>query len=81
MRVEPVQFLNVDEWLQWWAKEGIESKKRVEDKSGMRSLAAACATDAREADISIPELKQAAHGDLEEYLMRCQNAAAERGKD
>jgi hypothetical protein len=60
-------------WLERWVEENINSPGYVQDKASMRDQAGTCAVQATAAGITIAELKEAAGGDLERYLVSRQN--------
>jgi hypothetical protein len=66
--------VDVDEWLEDWAVENIQTPGYYEEKNAMKSEADACRADATAAGISIADLTRAAGGDLERYLLRAQNS-------
>lgn len=68
---------NPRDWLDNWAKEYLVTPAHVTKKSDMRALAAACARDADAAGIHVIDLKMAAEGDLELYLVGKQNAVTD----
>jgi hypothetical protein len=65
-------------WLRDWARRNLDGANYVADKSDMREEAKACAADALAAGISIADLKEAAGGDLERYLVAEQNAETDK---
>lgn len=67
--------VDVDQWLEQWVEQHISSAGHVERKAEMHDEAKACAEAARADGISITELKDAANGDLETFLMERQNVA------
>jgi hypothetical protein len=66
------------EWLEQWVHGNLDAPGHVDRKSTMRDLAAVCAQDGTAAGYSIADIKAAADGDLETYLVRQQNALTER---
>jgi hypothetical protein len=74
----PMNHMDIGEWLELWCDENINATSRIEKKSQMRDFAEKCAEAAEAADIKITELKKAAGGDLETYLMNFQNRFADR---
>jgi hypothetical protein len=72
---------NAREWLEGWVNGNLNLPGHQEKKAAMRDGAAACAEQAKAAGISIAELKEAAGGDLEIYLLDRQNELtdADRG--
>jgi hypothetical protein len=67
--------VDVDQWLEGWVENNLNSPGSAEAKADMRDQAAACAVAATTDGISIAELKEAAGGDLERYLLDRQNAS------
>jgi len=65
-------------WLENWVEEHLGVPGYAEDKAAMRECAKLCAADAIAAGISISQLKEAAGGDLEAYLLEQQNAGTDR---
>ena len=72
--------VDVAQWLEQWVEEHLDDSRRVGRKAEVHVQAKACAEEARSAGISIAEIKDAADGDLEAYLLQRQNAAADRGE-
>ena len=70
--------IDVVQWLEQWAELNLHSQGHVERKAEMHDQAKACAEEAKAAGIPIVELKDAAEGDLEAFLVRRQNAAHDR---
>lgn len=68
--------IDVTQWLEQWVEEHLTSSVHVDRKSEMRDWAKACADDAQANGISIAELKEAANGDLETFLVERQNVAS-----
>lgn len=66
--------VDVDQWLEGWVENNLNSPEHAETKADMRDQAEACAVAATADGISIAELKEAAGGDLEQYLVDRQNA-------
>jgi hypothetical protein len=66
--------VDVDQWLEGWVENNLTSPGHVKAKAEMRDKAEACAVEATADGISIAELKEAAGGDLEQYLVDRQNA-------
>jgi hypothetical protein len=66
--------VDVDQWLEGWVENNLNAPGYVREKADMRDQAEACAVEATSEGISIAELKAAAGGDLEEYLVGRQNA-------
>lgn len=66
--------VDVDQWLEGWVENNLTAPGYVEAKAEMRDQAEACAVEATNEGITIAELKEAAGGDLEEYLLNRQNA-------
>ncbi|GEL42272.1 hypothetical protein MEX01_28630 [Methylorubrum extorquens] len=66
--------VDVDQWLEGWVENNLTAPGYVEEKAAMRDRAEACAVEATSEGISIAELKEAAGGDLEAYLLDRQNA-------
>ena len=65
---------NVQDWLEHWVdKNVVEPGYRV-GKAAERADAKACADEAKAAGITMADLKEAAGGDLETYLLHRQNA-------
>ncbi len=70
--------IDVVQWLEQWVELNLHSQGHVERKAEMHDQAKACAEEAKAAGIPIVELKDAAEGDLEAFLVRRQNAAHDR---
>ena len=70
--------IDVVQWLEQWVELSLHSLGHVERKAEMHDKAKACAEEAKAAGIPIVELKDAADGDLEAFLVRRQNAAYDR---
>ena len=66
--------VDVDQWLEGWVENNLNSTDAAEVKADMRDQAEACAVAATTDGISIAELKEAAGGDLEQYLLDRQSA-------
>jgi hypothetical protein len=66
--------VDVDQWLEGWVENNLTAPGYVEAKAELRDQAEACAVEATSEGISIAELKEAAGGDLEAYLLSRQNA-------
>lgn len=66
--------VDVDQWLEGWVENNLTAPGYVEAKAAMRDQAEACAVEATSEGISIAELKEAAGGDLEAYLLDRRNA-------
>jgi hypothetical protein len=66
--------VDVDQWLEGWVENNLNSLSSAEAKADMRDQAEACAIQATTDGISITELKDAAGGDLERYLLDRQKA-------
>jgi hypothetical protein len=66
--------VDVDDWLEEWVNENMQTPVFQENKSAMAHDAATCRRDAESAGILMNDLDAAAGGDLEEYLLRQQNA-------
>lgn len=64
--------MDAREWLAKWADDNINSPGYAEDKAGMQADAVVCAADAQAAGFWIAQLKEAANGDLETYLLQQQ---------
>ena len=67
--------VDVDQWLEGWVENNLHFPGHAEAKADMRDQAEACAVAATTDGISIAELKEAAGGDLEQYLVDRQNAS------
>jgi hypothetical protein len=67
--------VDVDQWLEGWVENNLTSPGYAEAKADMRDQAEACAVAATTDGISIAELKEAAGGDLERYLLDRHNAS------
>ncbi len=65
------------QWLEQWAANHLGHSSHVEAKAEMHDPAEACVAAAREAGFSVADMKEAANGDVEVYLMRWQNAGGE----
>jgi hypothetical protein len=61
------------DWLRQWTERNLPPPNGAPDKASVRDAARTCAEDAASAGISIAELKQAAGGDVETYLVHRQN--------
>ncbi len=70
--------VDVAQWLEQWVEEHLAARRHVERKAEVHDGAKACAEEARSAGISLAEIKDAADGDLELYLLQRQNAATDR---
>lgn len=70
--------IDVVQWLEQWVEMNLHAQGHVERKAEMHDQAKACAEEAKAAGIPIVELKDAADGDLEAFLVRRQNAAHDR---
>ena len=70
--------IDVVQWLEQWVELNLHAQGHVERKAEMHDQAKACAEEAKAAGIPIVELKDAAEGDLEAFLVRRQNAAQDR---
>ena len=66
--------VDVDQWLEGWVENNLNSLGSAEAKADMRGQAEACAVQATTDGISIAELKEAAGGDLERHLLDRQKA-------
>ena len=66
--------VDVDQWLEGWVENNLNAPGHVQAKAEMRDQAEACAVAATSDGISIAELKEAAGGDLEQYLVDRHNA-------
>ena len=64
-------------WLDDWAGRNLDGHERAGRKAAMRDAAEACAKDATAAGLSIQDLKTAAGGDLEVFLMERENQRAD----
>jgi hypothetical protein len=73
--------MTAEEWLEQWVEENLNSPVYVDSKSIMRDQAAACMEEAKAAAHSIADIKAAAGGDLETYLVRQQNTGADSELD
>ncbi|WP_131195593.1 hypothetical protein [Lichenihabitans psoromatis] len=65
--------VDVEQWLEQWVEDHLDAPEPVREKAEMHDQARACANDAAAAGIPIADLKQAANGDLETYLVERQN--------
>lgn len=65
---------DVEEWLEDWVGENLQSPSFYENKAHMRADAVQCREEAKAAGIGEPALLEASGGDLEAYLLRQQNA-------
>ena len=65
--------VNVEDWLEDWVDENLQSPAYQENKSAMASEAASCRQDAATDGLTDANLTGAAGGDLEAYLLRRQN--------
>ena len=70
--------IDVVRWLEQWLELNLHSQGHVERQAEMHDQAKACAVEAKAVGIPIVELKDAAEGDLEAFLLRRQNAANDR---
>ena len=70
--------VDVAQWLEQWVEEHLAARRHVGRKAEVHDQAKACAEEARSAGISMAEIKDAADGDLEAYLLQRQNAATDR---
>lgn len=61
--------ISVRSWLERWAAVRLDTPGYAARKADMRTDAEACAHEAQDVGISIAELKAAADGDLEIFLM------------
>ncbi len=61
---------NVEEWLEAWIEENIQTPVYYDNKAHMKADAAQCREQAKAEGISEPDLVEAAGGDLEAYLLR-----------
>lgn len=61
--------LDVDQWLESWAETTFRRPAGAHDKADLREEAKRCAAAAEAAGIPIVELKAAAGGDLETFLL------------
>jgi hypothetical protein len=70
---------NVDakRWLDNWVEENLQVPQYYEDKSEMAEDAATCRAAAEIDGISEKDLRGAAGGDLERYLLNAQNEFTE----
>lgn len=73
--------VDVDQWLEQWVEAHLNAPGRVEEKSEMHDEAKICAEEAKATGISVVDLKQAAGGDLEAYLVTRQNILTTRHRD
>lgn len=64
---------NVEEWLEAWIEENIQTPGYHDNKAHMKVDAAQCREQAKAEGISELALVEAAGGDLEAYLLREQN--------
>lgn len=69
--------VDVDQWLEGWVENNLNSHSYAEAKADMHDQAEACAIAAITDGISIAELKEAAGGDLEQYLLDRKNAISD----
>jgi len=68
--------INAEEWLQGWVAKNL-TPGYVDAKAEMQDEAKTCVADAEAAGITIAQIKEAAGGDLETYLVRQQNAGTD----
>ena len=61
--------ISIRSWLERWARTRLDTPGYAARKADMRADAEACAHAAQAVGISISELKAAADGDLEVFLM------------
>lgn len=72
--------IDVAQWLEQWVESNLGDRARVGSKAEMHDQAKACVEEAKAAGISVAEVKDAADGDLEAYLVERRNRAADRGE-
>jgi hypothetical protein len=65
---------DIADWLTQWAARNLDFSKRPEQKSELTDKARQCVTDGEAAGFTIAQLKDAAGGDVEHYLLDANNA-------
>jgi hypothetical protein len=66
-------------WLELWVGKHLGAPVFAEGKAAMRDAAKACVADGLDAGLSIMQIKEAAGGDLEAYLVIKQHEDIEDG--
>ncbi len=72
--------IDVAQWLEQWVESYLGDRAHVGSKAETHDQAKACVEEALAAGISVAEVKDAADGDLEAYLVERRNRAADRGE-
>ena len=72
---------NANEWLRTYVGQHINTMNYVPVKSSMHDEAAACVEAARAAGLTIQDIKDAAGGDVETFLLRMQNALTDAANE
>ena len=65
---------SANDWLEQWAKANLSAAQHPHEKSDVQAQARRCAEEATAAGLTIAQLKEAAGGDLEAFLLGKQNA-------
>lgn len=69
---------DLEQWLENWVEENLQTPLYREDKSAMSAQAESCKSDAEKAGIRPRDVIAAAGGDLEGYLLKAQKRATEK---
>ena len=64
---------SVEEWLETWVEENLQTPGYYDDKAHMKVDAVQCRDQAKVEGFSEEDLVEAAGGDLEEFLLKEQN--------
>ncbi len=66
---------DIADWLTQWTAQNIDPSARAEEKADLQGVAKQLVEDGKAAGFTVQQIKEAAAGDVERYLVNAQNAS------
>ena len=70
---------DIADWLTQWTAQNLDPSAHAGEKAELHDAAKRCVEEGEAAGFTVQQLKEAAQGDVERYLLNAQNARRTEG--